>query len=132
MVIVDFPEDSPKSWRFLNEKEAAFVVARIEHDRADVIPEPFTWAKYLKNGLDSKVWGFGALYMMTTTCTYAIAYFLPIILRDELGFSVAAAQCLTAPPYVFAAVVMFIEAIFADKWHVRGPVIVFNALWGEW
>ena len=92
--------------------------------------EPFTVVGYLKNALDSKVWGFSLLYMFTTTNTYAIAYFLPIILRDGMGFSVAKAQCLTAPPYVAAAIVMFIQAAVADKWRIRGPIIVFNALMG--
>lgn len=129
-IIVDFPEDSPKSWHFLNKAEAAFVVARIETDRSDAFVEPFTIKGYLSNALDSKVWAFAWLYMMTTTCSYSIAYFLPIILRDGMGFSVAKAQCLTAPPYVAAAIVMFIEAYLADRMHLRGPTIVFNACLG--
>ncbi|KAJ9603665.1 hypothetical protein H2200_011851 [Cladophialophora chaetospira] len=129
-IIVDFPEDSPKSWHFLNEAEATFVVARIEKDRSDTFPDKFFVGKYLRNALDSKVWAFAWLYMLTTTNSYAIAYFLPIILRDGMGFSVAAAQCLTAPPYVVAAIVMFAEGWFADKWRVRGIVVVFNALMG--
>jgi MFS family permease len=47
-----------------------------------------------------------------------------------MGFSLAAAQCLVAPPYVAAAIVMFIQAYFADKMHLRGPTVVFNALLG--
>jgi len=35
-LIVDFPELAANSWRFLNSREAAFVVARIEKDRHDV------------------------------------------------------------------------------------------------
>jgi len=78
--ILDFPELSfEKSWRSLNEKEAAFIVAKIEQDRADAIPEPFHVGKYLKNALDLKVWGFAWLFMLTTTNSYAIAYFLPIM-----------------------------------------------------
>jgi hypothetical protein len=80
--IVDFPELSFKtSWSvpFLNEKEAAFVVARIEQDRADAIPEPFHITNYLRNALDIKVWGFAWLFMLTTTNSYAIAFFLPIM-----------------------------------------------------
>ena len=129
-IIVDFPEDSPKSWHFLNEAEAALVVARIQQDRADTFAEPFFVSKYLRNALDSKVWAFAWLYMLTTTNSYAIAYFLPIILHDGMGFSVAQAQCLTAPPYVAAAIVMFIQSYYADKWRVRGPVIFGNALLG--
>jgi hypothetical protein len=80
--IVDFPELSfKKSWSvpFLNEKESAFVVARIEKDRADAIPEPFHVSNYLRNAADLKVWGFAWLFMLTTTNSYAIAYFLPIM-----------------------------------------------------
>jgi MFS family permease len=129
-VIVDFPELSPKSWHFLNHREAAFVVARIEHDRADVKTEPFVLREYLRHAFDSKVWGFAALYMFTTTNSYAIAYFLPIILRNGMGFSVAKAQCLVAPPYCAAALVMVVQAYYGDKWHLRGPIIVFNAAIG--
>jgi hypothetical protein len=81
-LIVDFPELSKKSWRFLNERESAFVVATIEKDRADAIPAPFKIGPYLKNGLDPKVWGFACLFMLTTTNSYAIAYFLPIMYAE--------------------------------------------------
>jgi hypothetical protein len=130
-IIVDFPEDSPQSWHFLNEAEATWVVARIEKDRSDTFPDKFSVGKYLRNALDSKVWAFAWLYMLTTTNSYAIAYFLPIILRSGMNFSVAAAQCLTAPPYVAAAIVMFVESYYADKWRVRGLVVVGNALMGK-
>jgi MFS family permease len=130
MMIVDFPENSWKSWRFLNKKEADFVVARIEYDRNDVETVPFNLREYMRNGLDSKVWGFAWLYMMTTTNTYAIAYFLPIILKNGLGFDTASAQCLVAPPYAAAAVVMVIQAYYGDKWRVRGPIILFNCAMG--
>jgi MFS family permease len=41
MFIVDFPELATKTWgfKFLNDKEVAFIVARIEKDRHDVLPE---------------------------------------------------------------------------------------------
>ena len=47
-----------------------------------------------------------------------------------MGFSLAKAQCLVAPPYAAAAVVMFIEAYYADRMRLRGPTVVFNALLG--
>jgi hypothetical protein len=71
---VDFPELSPSSWKFLNQKEADFIVALIEHDRNDIEKEPFSLGNYLRNGLDINVWLFSALYMFTTTNSYAIAY----------------------------------------------------------
>ncbi|KAF2718501.1 retrograde regulation protein 2 [Polychaeton citri CBS 116435] len=135
ITIVDFPEKAATKSHgftipFLNEKEAAFVVARIEKDRHDAIPEPFNISNYLRCACDSKIWGFAWLFGLTTTNTYAIAYFLPIILYDGMGFSLAMAECLIAPPYVFAAFVMFAVAWFGDKYHIRGPLVIFNALLG--
>ena len=63
-----------------------------------------------------------------TTVTYAIAYFLPIILREGMGFDVGASQCLVAPPYAFAGIIMFSTAWFGDKYRMRAPVLIFNAL----
>ncbi len=127
-LIVDFPEKAAKSFGlpFLNQKEVDFIVARIENDRHDAIPEPFHVGKYLKNALDLKVWGFACLFGLTTTNTYAIAYFLPQILNEGMGFDVAAAQCLIAPPYVLAAILMYVVAIFGDRLHLRSPFILLN------
>jgi hypothetical protein len=47
-----------------------------------------------------------------------------------MGFDIAKAQCLVAPPYVAAAIVMFAQAYFGDKWHIRGPIVAFNAALG--
>ena len=62
--------------------------------------------------------------------TYAIAYFLPIILNEGMGFGVGASQCLVAPPYVLAAIVMYAFAVFGDKYHTRAPFIIFNGCLG--
>ena len=98
ITIVDFPELAAKKSKttlaFLNEKEAAFICARIEKDRHDVVAEPFNLGKYMRGILDLKILAFGCLFGLTTTVTYAIAYFLPIILNVGMGFSVGASQCL--------------------------------------
>ncbi|KAH8800624.1 phthalate transporter [Xylogone sp. PMI_703] len=128
--IVDFPELSTRSWKFLNAREAMFVIARIEEDRHDTQIEPFHIGAYLRNALDLKVWAFAWLYMLATTNSYAIAFFLHIILQRGMGFDIAKGQCLVAPPYVAAALVMYTQAIYADRWRIRGPVIVMNACLG--
>ena len=51
-------------------------------------------------------------------------------LREGMGFSLAKAQCLVAPPYGAAAIVMFTEAYYADRMRLRGPTVVFNAILG--
>lgn len=102
LLIVDFPELASKSWNFLSKKETDFICARIEKDRADVEAPKFNLATYLKTAADLKVWGFACLFGLTTTNSYAIAYFLPVILNRGMKFSVGASQCLVAPPYVAA------------------------------
>lgn len=56
--------------------------------------------------------------------------FLPIILRENLNFSLAASQCLIAPPYALAAILMFATAWVGDRYQVRGIIIIVNSLIG--
>jgi MFS family permease len=129
-LIVDFPEQASKSFHFLTQRESAFIVARIEKDRHDAIPEPFNLKSFLKNALDSKVWAFAALFGLTAANIYAFAFFLPVILSDKMGFDIAKAQCLVAPPSIAAAIAMYGCAVIGDIYHTRGPIIVFNATLG--
>lgn len=126
--LVDFPDRASKSWRFLSKKECDWVVRRINNDRKDGELEAFSLKKFLRPALDIKIWCFAMIFFSITTVTYAIAYFLPIILMEGMKFSVAAAQCLVAPPYIFAGFVMYGTAWFGDKYRVRAPVLIFNCL----
>ncbi|KAI9789535.1 MAG: hypothetical protein M1833_002301 [Piccolia ochrophora] len=127
-LLVDFPEQAHNSWKFLNQRETAFIIDRVNKDRNDAHPEPFKLSRYLRPALDPKIWAFGLIFFATTTVSYAIAYFLPIILRLGMGFSLAASQCLVAPPYAFAGIVMFGSAWLGDKYHFRGPIVACNAV----
>jgi hypothetical protein len=59
---------------------------------------------------------------------YSISFFLPIILELKLGYSVGVAQLLTTPPYIFSGILMYVEAWIGDKYHIRGPIIVWNCV----
>jgi hypothetical protein len=150
--VVDFPDKGHHAWGFLTEKECAFIIRRLNRDRADANPEPFSLTKFLSPALDPKIWGFGLIFLYghrgvppsawilvteltivaqnssLTTVTYAIAYFLPIILRENMGFSVAAAQCLGAPPYIAAGLLMWATSWVGDKYRIRGPILALNSI----
>lgn len=129
--LVDFPDRAAATTRaFLTERECKFILDRIDKDRGDAELEPFNLRKWARAGLDLKIWGFAFLFFLNGTVAYAIAFFLPIILRNSLGFSLAASQCLVAPPYALAAILMYATAWAGDRWHFRGPVILFNATIG--
>lgn len=127
-LLVDFPDGKHHSWKFLNERETQFIIDRVNADRGDARTEAFSLVKFLKGGADVRIWGYALIFFGSTTITYALAYFLPVILVYNMGFSVGQAQCLVAPPYVFGAFIMFGTGWAGDRWRVRGPVIVFNML----
>ncbi|KAK4232010.1 general substrate transporter [Podospora fimiseda] len=127
-LLVDFPDSKRDNWSFLGSEEKEWVCARVHADRGDVKIQPFSLVKYMRAATDYKIWLYAMIFFNTTTVTYALAYFLPTILRGSLGFTVGEAQCLVAPPYAFAAIVTYATGWFGDKYRLRGPVIIFNCI----
>ena len=127
-LLIDFPDKAKRHKHFLSDAEVDFIVARIDYDRSDSAPTEFKIKEYLANMGDLKVWAFAGLFGLTTTTSYAIAYFLPVILREGMGFDIAQAQCLVAPPFVAAGIWMYALAVISDKYKNRGYGILFNAV----
>ncbi|KAK4143042.1 general substrate transporter [Dichotomopilus funicola] len=127
-LLVDFPDATRKNWSFLGQREREWICARVNADRGDVKPQPFSLAKYLGAGTDIKIWAYAMIFFNTTTVTYALAYFLPIILTSNMGFDVGQSQCLVAPPYAFAGIIMCATGWYGDRYRQRGAVIVFNCV----
>ncbi|KAF1992092.1 putative MFS transporter [Aulographum hederae CBS 113979] len=126
--MVDFPEKAWKSFWFLNEEESRVMAARIQRDRGDVLPDPFSWKKVLKHAADPKVYGFCGMYFLLNLVSTSLSYFLPIILQGGMGFSENKAILLAAPPYYYAVIPVILSSWVGDKFRLRGPVIAFNSL----
>lgn len=126
--MVDFPENSHKSFRFLTPDEAAIVSKRIQSDRGDLVAQEFELAKVLVHAKDFKIWAFASLFFMQNIVSTALAYFVPIILQNGLGYSADASIILSAPPYYYAVVPVLVSSWFADKYRIRAPIITFNAI----
>ncbi|KAI4865247.1 major facilitator superfamily MFS-1 [Hypoxylon rubiginosum] len=125
-LLVDFPDSTRKSWRFLTERESAWIVRRVNADRGDVTVPKFSLISFLKGGLDLRVWSYGLIAFCTNTLTYSLAYFLPLILNTNLGFSKGASLCLVAPPYAFSGIYMYLISCVGDRYRLRGPILVLN------
>ncbi|CAK7211627.1 hypothetical protein SCUCBS95973_001179 [Sporothrix curviconia] len=108
-------------------REGAFVIRRLNRDRQDAEPESFTLGRFLRPALDLKIWGFAMLFYCTTLQAYAVGFLLPVILATGLGYSAAAAQGLSTPPYLAAMLLMFVEGLVSDRFRLRFPVLYFNA-----
>ncbi|RKL23305.1 hypothetical protein BFJ68_g1511 [Fusarium oxysporum] len=126
--IVDFPENARQTKRFLTAEEVDIMVSRIDADRGDAHSTEFSLRPYLENALDWKVWILAINFGLTSMVIYAVAYFLPIVLRDGLGFSVVEAQTLNAPCYVFGGILGLTESWLSDKYKLRGPFIMLNSI----
>lgn len=127
-LLVDFPDSKRKTWSFIPDHHREWIIARVHADRGDTKVLPFHIGSYLRGGTDWKIWVYAMIFFDTTTITYALAYFMPIILNGALKFDVGTSQCLIAPPYVLAAIVMYGTSWVGDKYRIRGPIIVFNNL----
>lgn len=126
--MVDFPEHASKSFWFLDKRQAEIMASRIECDRGDVKASKLELRKVLVHAKDVKVWGFCVLYFLLNLVSTSLSYFLPIILQDGMGFSTNKAILLNAPVYYWAAIPALLSSFVGDKYQLRGPVIVFNAL----
>ncbi|ORY78191.1 MFS general substrate transporter [Protomyces lactucae-debilis] len=123
--IVEFPQSEKR--RFLSPRDHARVLYRLEKDRDDLEHDPLTARKLGKYLLEWRAWVMALMFMCCTVTSYALSYFLPTILRLRLRFSLVEAQCLAAPPYVFAILVAVTTAYFSDRLKLRAPFIIFHS-----
>lgn len=126
--MVDFPDQAHNSLYFLTEEEQRLAISRIEADRKDVQPEPFTWTAILHHAQDPKVYAFACMFFLLNLVSTSLSYFLPIILQSGMGFSPSSSILLSAPPYYYAVLPVLLTSLLSDRYSLRGPVIVFNSL----
>lgn len=147
-LIVGFPDESKRYWRFLNPRETRLMRARVDADRGDVQTEAFNLRAYLTVAADPKLWGFAVIFCLTASVTnvrssphpsssspppppitqpQSLNYFLPIILREGMHHTVAQSQYLSAPPYLLAGVWCVATAWLGDAYRVRSPILLVNA-----
>jgi len=121
LYIPDFPDKST----FINEEQRKLILARVEEDRGDSIPDEITFKKVIEHLSDPILWAFCFIFLACTVPAYAIIFFVTIILRG-MGYTEARALLLTAPPGIFAAVVCFAFAWIADKTRTRAVWLVIQ------
>ncbi|KAF2397518.1 MFS general substrate transporter [Trichodelitschia bisporula] len=111
--IVDFPEEANRNFKFFDEDETRIMMDRIIRDRDDLHPE---------------IWGFCIMFFIQNVVSMSMSYFLTLILKDGMGFSANKAILLSAATYYWSAIQALISSFVGDKYGIRGPVIVVNAL----
>ncbi|OTB01914.1 hypothetical protein M426DRAFT_74946 [Hypoxylon sp. CI-4A] len=125
-VIVDFPDSDRNT--FLSAQEAALVKARLAEDRGDEERERVTWPVFVETVADWKVWAFALMYSAGAVGVYAFLFFLPLILRNGMGYSQELAFVLSAPPALFSVVEGIFVSWLADKMHLRGLFVIVQGV----
>lgn len=63
--------------------------------------QTFSLKYYLSQALDWKTWFFASNFGLSAVVTYSVIFFLPIVLKEGLGYSEIAALMLPAPVRVY-------------------------------
>lgn len=119
-IIIDFPT---KAGKFLNPEEQQFVIDRINNDRGDAKEDQVTFARVIHHLKDWKLYFWAFNLMASTLPGYAYSYFMPVILKDGMGFSTTESQLLSAPPLIVSAITCYIAGWVTDKYRLRGPIL---------
>lgn len=127
-IIIDFPDSDAN--KFLTAEEKAFVKARLAADRGPEEHEKVTMRIVLKTAADWKPWAFSLMYIAGAIGVYAFLFFLPLILRGGLGYSLEMSFILSAPPSLFSVVEALLIPWLADKMRIRGSFVIFQGLIG--
>ncbi|KAI4867807.1 MFS general substrate transporter [Hypoxylon rubiginosum] len=132
-VLYDFPETAS----FLTEKEREFVVFRLKYQgqlqgkepaRTQVAQaEEFEWRYVLAAFKDWQIWVNIFVYWGIVCPLYGISLFLPSIIRN-LGYSSSAAQLMTVPIYITAAILAVVFAFLSDRVGKRSPFVILLLL----
>jgi hypothetical protein len=94
------------------------MIERVDRDRGDAHVTEFNIWEYLAQGKDWKIWCFAANFGLAGLVSYSVSYFLPIIMREDLGFSVMMSQCLTAP----VSQLNVLSVVADEEAHIRFSV----------
>ncbi|KAG6988854.1 hypothetical protein G7Y79_00069g096460 [Physcia stellaris] len=122
--IIDFPENAQRSFYFLNNEETLVAVRRIQEDRGDVKPAPFTIAEIAKHFLDPKIYGFAASFFFSIYCSFILPsnnYACPIVAPSSC-------DAHTNKPYYYAVIPVLLSSRIGDRYRLRAPIIFFNSL----
>ncbi|KJA28875.1 hypothetical protein HYPSUDRAFT_61710 [Hypholoma sublateritium FD-334 SS-4] len=123
LFIPAFPDQNS----FLTPKQTELVLKRIDNDRGDATPDPITYQRIMKHLSEWTIWVYGLILMCAALPSYALSFFLPIILRD-MGYSKTNALLLSAAPYGPPIITTMLIAYFSDKHKHRASYIVGCAM----
>ncbi|KAJ9615514.1 hypothetical protein H2200_001589 [Cladophialophora chaetospira] len=118
-------DEYPQTSKWLTKTQREIALHLISQDREEKSDEKMTLKVVLSLMRNPIYWIFGAIYMVSASAIYSMAYFLPLILHSQMGFTGAMSQVLTTPPSIWAFILATILTAISDRYKIRSPFILF-------
>ncbi|KAG0204509.1 hypothetical protein BGX33_008427 [Mortierella sp. NVP41] len=119
-VTIIYLPDYPQTAHFLSQDERDLAVKRLLVDAGPSSnDEVFSWKQFRSVFVDWKTYMHAFPYILTMTPLYALALFLPTLVR-EFSFDPITSQLMTAPAYAVACLATILVAVSSDHHRERG------------
>ncbi|PIL23415.1 MFS general substrate transporter [Ganoderma sinense ZZ0214-1] len=123
LALVVLPDRPAEETALFTEREREIAVERMNRGgKADV--GRVVQRKHISMAFrDWKLYAAGTMFFAANCALTSIQAFLPTIIAS-FGFSDAAAQILTVPPYAAAVIVLCLSTYLSDRLQHRGPLLI--------
>lgn len=130
--------DSPSTARWLTSRQRKIATMRLRKEtdstsstgKQSTVPrhkKKFQWREVSKTMLDLKSWLAAFMFFFCNVAFSSMPVFLPSII-NAMGFDRLSSQGLSAPPFLFAFVVVLLTAFLSDKYKSRSVPMMIHAL----
>lgn len=85
--------------------------------------EEFEWSEVRRAFSDPQVWLIGLSDISFSIPLAGLSFFLPTLVSG-MGYTGAWAQLFSTLPYIPALLTMLGSALLADRWRIRGPIVL--------
>ncbi|MGW5150569.1 MFS transporter [Rhodococcus koreensis] len=120
-VYLFFLPNDPKKAKWLTQRERDYILEQVAASNpSGSAHERGAFAKVIRNGL---AWVYASLYFCILMAFWTITYWLPTVIQERFGVSTVHAGFLSAIPWAFCALVMYLAGISAARtgdrrWHI--------------
>ncbi|KAE8150590.1 major facilitator superfamily domain-containing protein [Aspergillus avenaceus] len=122
--------DSPGSAWFLAPRQRLVAELRMDGNKPDRhAPRraKFDWKEVRNTLADHKSYITAFMFFSCNVAFSSMPVFLPTIIED-MGYSSVTSQALSAPPFLFAFVIVLVTAYVSDRNRARSPYLITHAL----
>ncbi|EFR02403.1 hypothetical protein MGYG_09083 [Nannizzia gypsea CBS 118893] len=121
--------DSPGKAKYLTPRERKVAKLRLKTGKPkhEIKKARFDWGEVGRTLCDPKSYLTAFMFLSCNVAFSSLPVFLPTILHD-MGYSKLTSQALSAPPYLFAFVVVLMTASLSDRHRSRSFYLIILAL----